>query len=363
MLCPQRVKLDQRPNLQCTLTVQVGKFVLVRPSLTLLERCVVAIDEKTQEVVVASGDGQQIEKYLVHELVLPKTTRETTYTCQQPQSTFSTRPLLAAIDGPNQVSVCDTVTLTSYQSTNSGPLSELRYRWIVPIDDRAALSARQQHLNLSALTFRNLSPGDHVFSLELTNAAKETVRSANITVSVTPEPSPQVHLSCPPSTCTRTNDGSYEFDVSWSDNVFLELDIQPTKDCGLETVVLKEQVRIVWLQRPAQMNTTAQNSLGLGKIYWNPVRFGHLQNRARWLTIKPYTLDPCAATELRVTVAQASLKWENTCIIRLKPRPVALVAEVESNAFRVGYNDEVVLWANASYDPLRRFLDPFTKQV
>ena len=350
-MCPHRVKLEQRPNLDCKLKFGLGDRVLIAPNL---ERCVVSVNEKIQEVAVDVLDKPRFKKFSYHQLQLPEST--TRCTLPHMKKVVSSTPLAAAADAPHQVSVCDNVTIHSYQSTNSGPLTQLKYRWIMSKADRAKVFRQQ---DAPALMFTHLAVGEHVFSLEVRNQARATAHSANLTVSVVPKPAPKVDLSCPPSTCTRTANGVYEFEVNLGENNALELDVRPAKKCKGEASKVKEELQIVWEQRTTKP----------GEASWEPLQVGHLNNKNRWLNIAPYALHPCLTTELRVSVKQPSLTSENMVLIRLKPRQVALVVKAESNTFRAGYHDEIVLSADVRNDPLARFypretlLDPSVGQV
>ena len=333
MACPQQAKLQLRPNLSCKLTFEVGDRVLIGHDI---ERCVVAVNEEIQEVVVAVLGKSRFKKMSYHQLQLPVSSTK----CAVPETkkVVSSAPLAAVADAPHQVSVCDTVTIHSYQSTNSGPLTGLKYRWTMSKADRAMVL---KHQEAPTLIFDRLPVGDYVFSLEVENQAQEIARSANVTVSVVAKPSPKVDLSCPVGTCTRTANGVYEFEVNLGEKNALELDVHPAKKCKHERSKGKDKLQIVWEQRAIKPDETS----------WEPVQVGHLNNNNRWLNIAPYALHPCLTTELRVTVKQPSLATENVVLIRLKPRQVALVVQGESNTFRPRYDDEVILWANTSYVP------------
>ena len=365
VLCPPAVKLEQRPRLSCKFTFKVGARVQVSSGV---KRCVVAVNEENQQVVVGGfrdETSSKYSKYPIAELLLVK---ETHKRCPVPQEASleevkSTSLLTAVIDGPRQVSTCDKkITINSYKSTNSGPLSELRYRWKVPKADLAALSKKQRLLNLPALKFKSLSAGDHIFGLEVSNKAGATSRSSNFTVSVVRGPSPKVDLSCPPSSCTRTVDGVYEIEVNLREKTILELDVQAGANCGSQGSNKRGELRIEWEQSITATKSAKLQSQA-GHNNWQPVQLGKLVSKNRRLSIAPRTLSPCVPTELRVTAEQSIFKSKNVLLIKLKPRRVSLVAKLKTDVSRVGYDDEVVLRASNSYDPLAKFYGLKTKQV
>ena len=149
--CPHQVKLEHRPNLDCKLNVTVGDRVLVESDL---ERCVIVVDSTNGQVVVLNVEDQTVGKYKFHELQLPVDATK----CELPKTktvkAVSTSDLNAVIDAPPQTSVCDEVAINSYKSTNSGPLSELQYRWILTGADSKTFSQSQHQ---SALTLKHLS--------------------------------------------------------------------------------------------------------------------------------------------------------------------------------------------------------------
>ena len=222
-------------------------------------------------------------------------------------------------------------------------MSELRYRWVVANADRAFLSAEQQGLDLRALTFRRLSLGRHVFALELTNADGLRDRSRDLVVTVVPTPSPKVTLPCSASTCERTASGTYEMEVNWDEQVTLQLHIASGAVCNSKLNSDEWEFQIDWEHRESD------------KDEWQPVPGDQLQNNRYWLNIQRYTLQPCSAHELRVTVTQTLFHSQTVVSINLHPREVALLVNAESNGYRFGYDDVVALKADARVDPLRKF--------
>ena len=98
----------------------------------------------------------------------------------------------------------------------------------------------------------------------------------------------------------------------------------------------------------------------------NPPRtpqIGTLQANKRWLVIEPHNLSSCVPTRLQVTVRQPSLKAVTYTRITLVPRKADLVAVLNADSQRVGYNDAVVLRAGGSYDPDRVQVGVFVKSI
>ena len=359
--CPLDVKLKERPSLSCTFNVDVG----ARVQINSLKKCVVAVDKKRNKVVAGDVDSKKFKKYSIDKLVLIKAA-DAACAVQQERTLEikSTNVLTAVIDGPRQVSICDTkVRINSFNSENSGPLSQLKYKWNVSKTDLKALSKKQQNLDLPALTFKSLSVGDHHFGLQLVNKAGATAHAPPFKLSVAGGPSPKVDLSCPPSTCNRTVDGVYEFDVDLREKTRLQLDVHPAENCGAKNSNKKSALSIEWEQHVAATTEMQRKKTTPPQINWQSLRLGKLRNKKRSLFIEPWALSPCTPTELRVSVKQKLLKSQTVLRIKLKPRPTSLVAKLKTTASRVGYHNQVVLRADKSYDPLTKFYDLSSKQV
>lgn len=361
--CPLDVKLEERPTLSCEFNVDMGARVQVNS----LQRCVVAVDTKRHKAVVRAvgSTDKSLKKYSIHKLALIKAADAA---CAVPQGrtleVTSTSLLTAVIDGPRQVSICDTgVTINAFNSANSGPLSELQYKWKVSKTDLAALSKKQQNLDLPALKFKSLSVGDHDFGLEVTNKAGATARAPTFKLSVIGGPSPKVDLSCPPSTCNRTLDGVYHFDVNLGGKTSLQLDVHAAEACGAKGSKKQGKLSIEWEQHVANSTKMQTNNTNATQRKWQSLQLGNLRNKKRSLHIQPWTLSPCMPTELRVTVKQQLLKSQTVLLIKLKPRPASPVAKLKTPISRVGYDNQVVLRADKSYDPLVKFYGLAATQV
>ncbi len=85
----------------------------------------------------------------------------------------------------------------------------------------------------------------------------------------------------------------------------------------------------------------------------NCLQIGALENKNRWLIINPHVLRSCVPVKLRVSVSQSDFNSTIYTFITLVPRKAHLVAVLETDAERVGYEGTVVLRADKSYDPDR----------
>ena len=273
--CPLQTKRLLRPNLLCEYTVAVGEHVLLVNSRG--SGCVVAV---LGSHAIVALHGETKAKFNVQNLVVAQNASES---CKAEPVTKQapTNSLTAVVNGPTYVSArsCDNVTLDAYQSTNSGPTSELRYRWIVPPDVSGALVSNQRG---PALSLKYLPPGEHIFGLDLSNSGSQVVRAKDFHLTVLPDLIPLVSLTCPSTFCTRTDNGAYAMHVSLSEQIMLMLDVELATECGVVSYMNRGDLSIAWHQlHPTRGSPKPTSS---DKQDWRPQQVGitpvHPLNRA-----------------------------------------------------------------------------------
>ena len=227
--CPPQVKLDYRPALlKCQFTVAVGDQVVVQPGDV---GCVTLVLGPYAIVQLKREAGMDAMKVKVQTLAMSQPAApacKTNKVVVPPPA----NPLAAIISGPTQVSSksCN-VALDAYQSTSKDSRT-LKYKWSVP--DDSVRKAVTSGLLGPVLSFRHLPVGSHLLTLEVTNSAGATARSADFKIAVSREPAPVVSLACPPGVCTRASAGAYEIQVNLYEKTTLTLAVELASECENE---------------------------------------------------------------------------------------------------------------------------------